>query len=70
MNLESRDIQPAIITNNIKILMTFIDRVGFPILAFLLMWWQNHLTNQTMQNLNSSVAIETELIRQLQEKLR
>jgi hypothetical protein len=68
--MESREFQPAIITNNIKILMTFIDRVGFPVLAFLLMWWQNHLMVQTIEKLNTTLTVQTELIRELKERIK
>lgn len=68
--MESRDIQPAIITNNVKLLMTFIDRVGFPVLAFLLMWWQNHLSNQTIEKLNATLTSQTEILRRLEERIK
>lgn len=54
--MDPSDYRPAIIANWMKILMTFIDRIGFPVLAFLLMWWQNHQLSLTIDRLN--VALE------------
>ena len=50
------DIRPAIITNWMKILMTFIDRIGFPVLAFLLMWYLNIQLTKTIENLNTTLT--------------
>jgi hypothetical protein len=49
-------IRPAIITNGMKIAMTFIDRVGFPVLAFLLMWWLNIQLTRTIEKLNLTLT--------------
>lgn len=58
--------QPAIITNWMKILMTFIDRVGFPVLAFLLMFWLSHTT---MERMKEAIDRQTDLIQRINEKL-
>lgn len=70
-NHDSRtDIQPAIITNNVKLLMTFIDRVGFPVMAFLLMWWQNHLMAQTLERLHETMTANVEIMRQVNDAIK
>lgn len=53
--MEPSDYRPAVITNWMKILMTFIDRVGFPVLAFLLMWWLNIQLTHTIERLNTTL---------------
>jgi hypothetical protein len=53
--MDPLDYKPAIITNWMKILMTFIDRVGFPVLAFLLMWWLNIQLTKTIEKLNTTL---------------
>lgn len=50
------DIRPAIVTNWVKILMTFIDRIGFPITAFLLMWYLNLKLSGTIEKLNTTLV--------------
>ncbi len=54
--MDPMDIRPAIITNWMKILMTFIDRVGFPVLAFLLMWYLNIELTHTIEKLDRTLA--------------
>jgi len=54
--MDEYNIRPAVITNWVKILMTFIDRVGFPILAFLLMWWLNIQLTQTIEKLDRTLT--------------
>lgn len=54
--MEPSDYRPAIITNWMKVLMTFIDRVGFPVLAFLLMWWLNIRLTDTIEKLNTTMT--------------
>lgn len=54
--MDPHEIRPAIITNWMKILMTFIDRIGFPILAFLLMWWLNLQLSKTIERLDRTLT--------------
>lgn len=54
--MESNDYRPAIITQGMKTLMTFIDRVGFPVLAFLLMWYLNIELTKTIEKLNTTLT--------------
>ncbi len=68
--MDSREIQPAIITNNVKLLMTFIDRVGFPVLAFLLMWYQNHILTQTLDRLHETMVTNVEVAREIKTELQ
>ncbi len=56
MTMDVNDIRPAIITNWMKILMTFIDRVGFPVLAFLLMWYLNIELTHTIEKLDKTLT--------------
>jgi len=63
--MSEHDLKPAIITNNVKVLMTFIDRVGFPVLAFLLMWWQVQQLTKTIERLNLALQTQTELLRRI-----
>ena len=39
-----------------KILMTFIDRIGFPVLAFLLMWYLNIELTHTIEKLDRTIS--------------
>ena len=50
------NIRPAIITNWMKITMTFIDRIGFPVLAFLLMWYLNIKLTHTIEDLDKTLT--------------
>jgi hypothetical protein len=56
MIMDPHDLRPAIITNWMKILMTFIDRIGFPILAFLLMWFLNFELTHTIEKLDRTIT--------------
>jgi hypothetical protein len=60
--METSDYRPAIITNWMKMLMTFIDRVGFPILAFLLMWYLNIKLTDTIEKLDRTMTEIKQLI--------
>lgn len=64
------DIRPAIVTNGMKLIMTFIDRIGFPILAFLLMWYQNRELQKTIETLNATLIQQTEIVRRLEIKIK
>lgn len=50
--MDPSDYRPSVISNWIKTLMTFIDRVGFPVLAFLLMWQLNIQLTHVIERLN------------------
>ena len=54
--MDPLDIRPAIITNWMKIVMTFIDRIGFPVLAFLLMWYLNVELTHTIEKLDRTLT--------------
>lgn len=48
--------------SQIAILMKFIDRVGFPILAFLLMFWLTYkTTNAINENTKTLIEFRTEV---------
>lgn len=64
------DIRPAIITNGMKLVMTFIDRIGFPILAFMLMWYQNRELQKTIETLNTTLIQQTDIVRRLEIKIK
>ena len=50
------------IPNSIKILMVFIDRVGFPIMAFLLMFYMSYFTlKQVTGSINEATKVLVEL---------
>lgn len=68
-SMSEYDIKPAIITNGMKLAMTFIDRVGFPILAFMLIWWNNRELQKTIEVLNATLIQQTEIIRRIEYKL-
>lgn len=70
MDTFAQDMKPAMITNSMKVLMTFIDRIGFPILAFLLMWFQNRELQKTIEQLNATLISQTEIIRRIEYKLK
>lgn len=53
--MDPNDYRPAIITNWMKTLMTFIDRVGFPVLAFLLMWYHTIQLTHTIEDLHQTI---------------
>jgi len=67
--MDQRELQPAIITNNVKILMTFIDRVGFPVLAFLLMFWLNLQLGKLLVKVNENLATIQEVMRDVKAEL-
>lgn len=67
--MEPYSIRPAIITNGVKILMTFIDRIGFPILAFMLMWYLNIRMTDTLNRLNTTLTQQTTILKTIGEKV-
>lgn len=70
MDSFGQDMKPAMITNSMKLAMTFIDRIGFPILAFFLMWYQNRELQKTIESLNATLISQTEIIRRIEYKLK
>jgi len=59
----------VIITNNVKILMTFIDRIGFPVLAFLLMFWLNLQLGKLFVQIKETLSTQTEVLRDVKAEL-
>ncbi len=63
------DIRPAIITQGMKVFMTFIDRVGFPILVALCMWYLNVKLTQTIEQLNLTLTKQTVVLQAITDRL-
>lgn len=66
---ENYDLRPAIITQGMKLFMTFIDRIGFPILVALLMWYQNIVSIRTINALNQTMTKQTVILNILMDRL-
>ncbi len=63
------DIRPAIMTQTMKTVMTFIDRVGFPILVALLMWYLNLRLTATIEALNLTLTKQTLVLQAVSDRL-
>lgn len=63
------DIRPAIIGQHMKVVMTFIDRVGFPILVAGGMWYLNLKLTSTIEALNLTLTKQTVVIQAVSDRL-
>jgi hypothetical protein len=63
------DIRPAIVTQGLKTAMMFIDRVGFPILVALLMWYLNLKLTTTIEALNVTLTKQTVVLQAVSDRL-
>jgi hypothetical protein len=67
--MEPYDIRPAIISQGMKTFMTFIDRVGFPIVVALLMWYLNVQLTKTIESLNITLTKQTVVLQAISDRL-
>jgi len=49
--------------------MTFIDRIGFPVLAFLLMFWLNLQLGKLFVQIKETLSTQTEVLRDVKAEL-
>lgn len=68
MLLDERNIRPAIVTNGVKIVMTFIDRIGFPILVSIGLWYLNIKLTETITRLNNTLIKQTVILESLAKR--
>ena len=54
----------------VDVITTLISNVGFPIAAFIMMWYQNLKVTKAMNSLERTVQENTEAIKDLQEKIK
>lgn len=63
------DIRPAIISQNMKLFLTLFERVGFPVLVALGMWWLNIKLTQTIETLNLTLTKQTVVLQAISDRL-
>jgi len=54
----------------LNVITTLISNVGFPIAAFVMMWYQNLKTSKVLSELKETVSQNTIAIEQLKEKIK